>query len=529
MTEALWITLAFALGLSFRQLGLPPLVGYLAAGFALNAIGSVLEQHLDGGETLKHLAHIGVLLLLFTVGLKLRLKNVFQPEVLGGSLIHLAVVSTLFTAVFIAVSGLGWQQALLLATALGFSSTVIAAKVLESKRELRAFHGRVAIGILVMQDLAALAILSIAGGHVPSLWALWVLALPLLIPVLHRLFNIIGHDELLVLMGLLLALVVGGLGFEKVGLSAELGALLLGALLANHARAQELAKALWGIKEIFLIGFFLQIGMSGLPTWDALLIAALFILLLPIKTVLFFFILLRFKLRARSAFLTSLSLSSYSEFGLIVAAVLLPDWTVTLALTVALSFVIAAPLNRVAHQLYEALEQRLLPFELADRHPDEQPVSLGMAQILIMGMGQLGTAAYDFLRGRDERIAGLDADPGKVARHLNEGRRVLYADAEDPGFWQGLKMDHVKAVILSVNDTEAKVNATRQLRNRGYQGLILTSSLYRDEAEAITAAGADQAFLAYSEAGVGLAEHAWQALYGDDAELQQRENALAAQ
>ncbi|MCB1809032.1 MAG: cation:proton antiporter, partial [Candidatus Competibacteraceae bacterium] len=78
--------------------------------------------------------------------------------------------------------GQDWQQALVLGIALGFSSTVMAAKVLESKRELRAFHGRVAIGILIMQDLAALALLSLGAGQVPSIFALAVFALPLLRP-----------------------------------------------------------------------------------------------------------------------------------------------------------------------------------------------------------------------------------------------------------------------------------------------------------------------------------------------------------
>ncbi len=105
----------------------------------------------------------------------------------------------------------------------------------------------------------ALAVLSLAGGHTPSLLALLVLALPFARPFIHHLVDVSGHDELLVMIGLLLALVVGGFGFESVGLSSELGALLLGALLANHSRSQEIAKALWGIKEVFLIGFFLRL------------------------------------------------------------------------------------------------------------------------------------------------------------------------------------------------------------------------------------------------------------------------------
>ena len=523
MSEALWITLAFGLGLGVRKLGLPPLVGYLMAGFLLNIVSHTTSLTLENGPLLEHLAHLGVLLMLFTVGLKLRLKNVLRPEVVGGGLLHLGLISLLSAPLLFGLVGQDWQQALVLGIALGFSSTVMAAKVLESKRELRAFHGRVAIGILIMQDLAALALLSLGAGQVPSIFALAVFALPLLRPLLSRLLAISGHDELLVLLGLLLALVIGGEGFHAVGLSAELGALLLGALLANHSRASELGKALWSLKEVFLVGFFLNIGLTGLPSWEALGLALLLLLLLPLKTALFFLVLVRFKLRARSAFLTSLSLASFSEFGLIVAALMLPDWIVPLALAVALSFVLAAPFNRFAHSLYERWESQLKRFELDQRHPDEQPVSLGMAHILIMGMGRVGTSTYDFLRDRQERIVGLDADPAKVELHRQAGRRVLYADGEDVGFWHGLNMEHVEAVILSMNDTEAKTMATRQLRTHGYRGIIVAPCLFEDEAQAVLDAGADRAFLAWSEVGVGLAEHVWQALYGDEAELRQRE------
>lgn len=520
MTEALWITLAFGFGLSIRQMGLPPLVGYLVAGFVMNALSHYTDINVGERETLAHLAHIGVLLMLFTIGLKVRIKNVIRPEVMGGGLLHLALASLVVVPVVFVVLLPNWQDAWVLAIALGFSSTVMAAKVLESKRELRAFHGRVAIGILIMQDLAALALLSVGAGQVPSIFAIAVLALPLAQPLLNRLLLIIGHDELLVLLGLLLAIVVGGEGFHAVGLSPELGALLLGALLANHSRANELSDALWSLKEVFLVGFFLNIGLTGLPNWEALAVALLFLALLPLKVLIYFFVLIGFKLRARSAFLASLSLASYSEFGLIVAAVMLPEWIVPIGLAVALSFVLAAPANRIAHGLYERWEQKLMRFELKQHHPDEQPVSLGNAHILIMGMGRVGSAAYDFLRDRQERVVGLDADAGKVEQHLKAGRRVLYADGEDPGFWHGLKMDKISAIILSMNDTEAKVLSAKQLRARNFTGVIVAPCLFPDEADAVVAAGADQAFLTWSEVGVGLAEHVWLALYGDDVKAQ---------
>lgn len=449
MPEAIWISFAFIIGLLSKGVGLPPLVGYLAAGFMLSGLSSVSSISAEPTDVLAHIAHLGVLLLLFTVGLKLKLRSIVSPEVIGGSLLHFGITCALFAPGLYLFLELDWGTALLLAIALSFSSTVLAAKVLESKRELRAFHGRVAIGILIMQDLIALVVMSIAAGNTPSAWALILFGLPLLRPLLYRLMDASGHDELLVLLGLLLALVIGGLGFDAVGLSSELGALVLGAMLASHPRSQELAKSLWSVKEVFLVGFFLQIGIDGLPDQNALVFAVVAALLLPLKGLLFYFLLVGFRLRARSSFLTSLSLTNYSEFGLIVASVALPQWLVPLAITVSLSFVISAPLNRFAHGLFERVGPRLVRFESQKRHPDEQPVSLGSTRVLVMGMGRTGTAAYDWLAAHENRLMGLDSDPAKVEKHQQDGRNVVFSDAEDTSFWEGLHMPSLESVVLA--------------------------------------------------------------------------------
>lgn len=514
--EVVWISAAFALGLIFSRLSLPPLVGFLVAGFALNALG------MRGGTTLEHIAHLGVLLLLFSVGLKLRIRNVLRTEVSLGTLVHLALMGLAFYPLLYYGLGASSPAALLLAVTLGFSSTVVAAKILEERRELRAFHGRVVIGILVVQDLVAVGLIAFVSGVSPSPWSALLLALPLVRPLVFRFFEGSGHEELLLLFGLLLAL-VGGYGFQSLGLSSELGALLLGALVAGHPRAVELSDGLWGLKELFLVAFFLQIGMTGTPDLHAIALGVLFALLLPVKAALFFFVLLRFGLRARTSFIASLHLMSYSEFALIVAGVaakhgwLTEDWLVVLAVTAACSFALSAPAGRLAHTLYGALENRLLRFELDRSHPDEQPLSLGAANVLIVGMGRVGTGAYDFLRRRRMKLVGLDSDPGKIEKHRHAGRRVLFGDAEDPGLWHQLPLDNVRAVMLAMPDLEAKLLAARRLRKRGFRGLIAATGVYAEEEDAIREARADLTFNYYDEAGVGFAEHTWEALQAERA------------
>ena len=511
MLEALGIGAALLFGLLARAIGLPPLVGFLAAGFALHAVDARWDVISEAGiATVGHIAHLGVLLLLFTVGLKLKPGQIAQPAVLLGGLAHGAVVVAVFAPLLVLLAGVGGQEALLVAVALSFSSTVLAAKMLESKRELSAFYARISIGILIVQDLVALAALALWGGKAPSVWALLLLGLPLLRPLLHRLLDRCGHDELLVLAGVGLAVVLGGMGFAALGLSGELGALVLGVLAGGHARARELGQDLWAMKEVLLVAFFLWIGLAGLPTGRDWLIAGLLLLALPLKSLLFFAVLLAFRLRARNAFLAALSLSAYSEFGLIVAAGVagLHAWLTPMALAVALSFAVAAPLNRHAQRLYERLEPRLVRFQRHARHPDEIAPALGHAEALVFGMGRTGTAAFDALSPSLARVVGLDSDPYRIREHQQAGRAVVMVDAEDADFWRVVDLSSLRVAVLAMDAIEAKRAATRNLRARGFRGPIVAHALYADHVALLRADGVDEAHLTLQEAGRHLGEQA---------------------
>ena len=509
---AIWIAGALLLGLAVSRIGLPPLVGFLASGFVFAALG------MERTPMLADVAHAGVLLLLFAVGLKLRVKTLMRFEVWGAAIAHLAITGLAGVAILSSGTGLPVGLAFALAVAFGFSSTVLAAKVLEGNKELRAVHGRVAIGILIVQDVVAVVLLAFMSIETPSPYALLLLLVPLARPAMSWLLERCGHGELLVLFGAALA-IGGGAGFEALGLSAELGALLLGTMLADHKRSQELTNVLWGLKELFLVGFFLNIGLGGPPTWDALEGALWLMVLLPAQGVIFFLLLIGLGLRARTSFLTAVSLTTYSEFALIVVDVAVNngllgiEWVIITALAVALSFVAAAPFNTFAHQLFQWAGPWLERLERDKRHPDDEPISLGRAEILIVGMGRVGSGAYDYLREQDEKnIVGIDSDPAKIESNVREGRRVAYADAEDPSFWHQLNIDRLRAIMLAVPDLQAKVFAARALRKRGFKGLLSATHLYPEEREPILEAGFDVTYNYYTEAGVGFARHTYETL-----------------
>jgi predicted Kef-type K+ transport protein len=258
------VSFAFGFGLALARLGLPPMVGFLLAGFAFNMAGLSKPLGLD------LVADLGITLLLFSIGLKLNVRGLLKAEIWASTTAQMLVTTALMCGVLllgqkmfpVPLMEMSWQSILVLGFALAFSSTVFAVKVLDDKGDLTALYGRIAIGILIMQDLFAVLFLSISEGKVPSVWALSVLALPLLRPLLFYLLDKAGHGELFILCGLFFALGVGAEGFALVGLKPDLGALFVGVLIADHPRASELSKAMFGFKELMLVGFFLSIGMK---------------------------------------------------------------------------------------------------------------------------------------------------------------------------------------------------------------------------------------------------------------------------
>jgi predicted Kef-type K+ transport protein len=504
------------LGFAARQVGLPPLVGFLGAGFILHAVG----EH--GGQTIQGIADLGVTLLLFTIGLNLKVKGLLRPEIWAGTTIHMAITVLVLGLAAWALGGLGLATvagldagtAFLLAFALSFSSTVFAVKILEDKGEAASLHGRTAIGILIMQDVIAVAFLTFSTGEMPSPWALALLGLPLLRPVLGLMMDRCGHGELTPLFGLFAALGVGAAAFALVGLKPDLGALVLGVLMSDHKRAPEVAESLFGLKEVFLVGFFLHIGLYGAPSFQGLLVALVLVLLVPFKSSLFFLLLTLFRMRARSAVLASVSLASYSEFGLIVGSIgvesgwLDSEWLVIIAIALSISFAISSPTNSLAHGIYARFHHWLRWFETEPSHPEETPILLGDADIVIFGMGRIGTGAYDHLRDAlGHKVIGIDVDPELVKRHGAAGRHVIVGDATDSDFWARTSLDRERSrlVMLAMPEHNANMYAARRIAAAECGYLIAAVAQFADQVQQLRELGVHAAYDTYAEAGAGFA------------------------
>ncbi|HOK37526.1 MAG: cation:proton antiporter family protein [Bacteroidales bacterium] len=520
--EPIILAVTFLFGLLVKFIGLPPMVGYLGAGFLLSAFG------FNSGETLEVISELGINLLLFTIGLKLKVKSFVRKEIWAGTTIQVVLLTIFFSVTFILFSRLGLmffenlniKTSLVLAFALSLSSTVFAVKIFEDFGEINSYHGVLALGVLVFQDIFAVIFMFLINNETPSIY---IIALPLILIILRVLFlrilKFIGHGELLILFGFMVSLVIGPEIFSFMELGQNMGALVMGLLLSNTKDGDELYEKLINFKDLFLIGFFIKIGLMGVPNFNHLWVAFLIALLINIKVIIDFLVFTRFKVRARTAFFSTLALSNYSEFGLIVAAVsfstgfLSSDWLIIIALSLSISFLVSTPLNVKGHKIFSFLRSKLKYFETKIRLEYDKTFDIGNAEILVFGMGRIGTSVFDNLEKKyGKRVLAIDFDLTKVEKHQKEGREVLHDDATDLEFWISVKGKHdnasqVKLVILCMGNFQANLIAIDRLKEIGYPGKIAAAASHEDELNILKRLGVHFAYDIYSESGAGFAEH----------------------
>ena len=510
----IWIFVAFLFGFVAKQIGLPPLVGYLSAGFILHAYGVEPAANLDA------FAELGITLMLFTIGLKVNFKDLLRPQIWGSAVGHMSVWTAFLFGLFsflAAITSLSYldysfQQAAIIGFALSFSSTVCVFKMLEGNSELKTRHSDLSISVLIIQDLAAVIFLVFAIGKTPNIWALGLIGLILIRPIFNRISNLSGHGELIPLLGFLFAL-GGSELFKFVDLKGDLGALVLGMLIAGLPKANELYKSLMSFKDLFLIGFFLSIGFTALPTFEMWFVATGLLLLLPLKFALFHLVFALFSFRARTSFLSALLLSNFSEFGLIVVSLsvdqgwLTEQSLVIVALAIAMSFVINTLLYKYAHTIFAANKSvisRLQRTSVSRLYQVEKPTG---AEVIIVGMGRVGYGAYiDLEKKLGTKIWGVEVDKKRAKQFKAEGKNVVFGDADDIEFWESINLKEIKLIMLAIPSVTEMKNILYQLQHTEYSGRIAAIARFEDERKDLISLGADVAFNYYEEVGAGFAE-----------------------
>jgi hypothetical protein len=287
-------------------------------------------------------------------------------------------------------------------------------------------------------------------------------------------------------------------------------------MLSQHPRAGEMSDRLLSFKDILLVGFFLSIGLAGTPPAAAWVIGVLALLLVPLRSLGFFWLFTRFRLRARTALHGSLTLSTYSEFGLIVGAAALSSglidqaWVSTIAVAVSGSFVVASAANSVRYRFYDRWSGQL---SKSERHPtisEDSVIDCGFARVLVFGMGRVGTGAYDEMQvRRGPLVVGVDRRQETVDVHRAAGRSMVRGDALDRDFWERVKFHpEVELVVASMSNHSANLELVRRVREFLPGARIAAIATYPDQVEELRDAGVDVARNLYEEAGQALADDA---------------------
>jgi Kef-type K+ transport system membrane component KefB/Trk K+ transport system NAD-binding subunit len=515
-------SLVGGLGIWLRQ---PLIVSFIAVGLLVGPAGiGLVTRH----EEIELLAGIGISLLLFVVGLKLDVRTI---RTLGPVAFATGVGQIVFTSVIgfaiAKAGGMGTLTAIYVSVALTLSSTIIIVKLLSDKREIDALHGRIALGLLIVQDLAVIltmiGITALSGEHPEgeNLWwhtaailakglgFLGVVAM-LAVRVLPALTTQLARSpELLVLSGIAWAVTLAA-GAEMLGLSKEVGAFVAGTSLASTPYREAIGSRLVTVRDFLLLFFFVDLGsrldlsLLGATVGEAVVFSVFVLIGNPLIVMAIMGVM---GYRKRTSFLTGLTVAQISEFSLILGSLGLAVGhiqaeTMGLITTVGLVTIgLSTYMINYSGPLYERFAPWLGVFERAVPYREsEQLASTPKADVIVLGLGRYGGGIVRHLLLRNRRVIGVDFDPQALAHWRAEGVPVVYGDASDPDLFDHLPLEGVKWVVSTAHDVETSRILLRHLQERRFTGQVAVASRTADEGDVLRLDGADLLLRPYADA-----------------------------
>lgn len=461
------------------RLGLGSVLGYLIAGCIIGPWGLRL---VTDAESILHFAEIGVVLMLFVIGLELDPQRLWKlrASVFGGGALQMLVCGLLLGAFCMAL-GLRWQVAVLIGLTLGLSSTAIAMQAMNERNLMVSQMGRSAFAVLLFQDIAAIPLvamiplLAASGGATTAgafaLSALKVVAALAIVVLIGRYvarpaLRFVARTGLReVFSAVALFLVFGfGLLLEEAGLSMAMGAFLAGVLLASSEYRHALESDIEPFKGLLLGLFFIGVGMSidfGTLVTHPLRIIILLVGFLVIKTLVLWLIARPLKVPGKQRRWFAVLLGQGSEFAFVVfgtaqsANVLDPEWAKALTLAVALSMA-ATPLLLV---LLTRLDSKTTGQQQeADEIDEEQP------RVIIAGFGRFGQIAGRLLLSSGVKMVVLDHDPDHIETLRKFGMKVFYGDATRVDLLESAGAGKAEVLINAIDDPKANLQLTELVK-----------------------------------------------------------------
>lgn len=519
--------LATITGMIGQKLRQPLIIMFLATGILAGpSVFGIIQSY----EKIELLAHIGIALLLFIVGLKLDLHLIRTtgPVALATGLGQIVFTSLIGFAIAITL-GMSYLSAAYVAVALTFSSTIIIVKLLSDKKEIDSLHGQIALGFLIVQDIAAILALvglttfgTTVAGEVPGYLSFLIIgakglgllgAVALLMKyVIPYLARRLAHSlELLTLFAIAWAVLLGA-GSDLLGFSKEVGAFLAGISLASTPFRDSIGSRLTGLRDFLLLFFFIDLG-SRLEwstvgsQFGASLIFSVFVLIGNPLIVLIIMGVMGY--RRRTSFLAGLTVAQISEFSLIVAALGVSIGHITeetvglITLVGVVTIFLSTYMILYSDPLYRFLTAPLKVFERRDPYREEAIDTLqetGEVDVILMGLGNYGSGLLEHLLRRKKAVVGVDFDPVVLEKWRNRGVPVLYGDMADPEMPDHLPLNRARWVISAVRSKEMNLALKRNLEKEGFAGKVALTAINQQEAADFEKAGAHLVFLPFRDA-----------------------------
>ncbi len=517
------LVIAVVAGLVGRLLKQPLIVSFIAVGLIVGPYGIDLLQ---SGDQIHLLSEMGIVVLLFVVGLKLDMGLIRST---GKVALFAGLGQVLFTSVFGFLLGLwlGFDPvvSIYVAVALTFSSTIIIVKLLSDKKEIQSLHGQISIGFLIVQDIVVIiAMIALSAMGTPSEYTLWqeiaivvlkgvgliLLVILLMRFVLGWLTSLMARTpELLVLFSVAWAIALAAFS-NYLGFSKEVGAFLGGISLASTPYREVIAGRLTSVRDFLLLFFFIHLGsqvnvsLLGQQIFPAVILSLFVLIGNPIIVMI---ILGLMGYRKRTGFLAGLNVAQISEFSLILAALGLSlgqisEETLGLITLVGLITIgISTYLIMYSHQIYEKVgfmldifEKKAPTTEVEDENLHHQPFD-----VIIFGLGMYGNNVARSLERAGYTVFGVDFDPNAVARWKKKGRAAQYGDADDPELPEILPLT-APCVVSTLDDKQINKALIKYLKDADYKGRIALTSYTGRTAKELEKAGADLILLPFVDA-----------------------------
>ena len=516
-------TIMGGVALRLRQ---PLIMAFIAVGVLVGPAGLGLVV---SNQQVELLASLGIALLLFVVGLKLDPQEIQEVGLVAittglGQIFLTGLIGYILASLF----GFNVIESFYIGIALTFSSTIIIVKLLSDKKEIDALHGRIAVGVLIIQDIVVILVmiaLSIFNGETDNIFLdLWLLFFKgsgflIIIGLLTKyvlgflLHQLAYSTELLLIFAIAWAISLASLG-DVLGFSQEVGAFIAGVSIASTSYRTIIGARLVSLRDFLLLFFFINLGIHiDIANLGSEIIPAvvLSIFVLVGKPLMVIILMLLMGYRKYTCILASTSLCQISEFSLILVAFGVSNGQISedsiglITLVALITMGISTYVIIYSHSLYKWLSPKIAWLEryihsshktLEDLAVDDIPP----VDIIVLGLGRYGGSLIEYLSDEEVKVLGIDFNPEVVKFWRKKGVLAFYGDAEDPELIASLPKREVQWIISTLPQKYIGLTLLHTLKDEHFSGKIALTSHSELETISLNQAGADLVLLPFQDA-----------------------------